>query len=175
MQTSQAKDNQTYVHKLSTPGAKLLEINREFQAPVERLFEAFANAESLKKWWWPHGMYADHIELDFRNGGKYFFNMKGNEQSAAGMAGHFEEIIKNKRIVMTDHFADTHGHPISAKEAKMPGDWPEMAYITFEFESINRNTSRFKLSQQGMPNEFHKDCIQGWSESFEKLEKFLGH
>ncbi|UXR63959.1 SRPBCC domain-containing protein [Bdellovibrio bacteriovorus] len=173
MQTSQAKGTQSSVHKQSTPTAKLLEMDRKFNVPVDQLFAAFATSESLKKWWWPEGIYTDQVDLEFREGGRYFINMKGYEQGSGGMTGHFEEIVTNQRIVMTDQFADTDGNAISPEEAKMPGQWPEMAYITFEFEALDNNTSRFKLSQEGIPNEFQKDCIQGWSESFDKLEKYL--
>lgn len=55
----------------------------------------------------------------------------------------------------------------------MKGVWPEMIYITFEFESADENTSHFHLSQEGIPNEMQKDCIQGWSESFDKLAEYL--
>lgn len=75
---------------------------------------------------------------------------------------------------MSDHFADDNGRAISAKEAKRPGTWPESVYITFDFESVDANSSRLTLSQEGIPNETQKDCIQGWSEMFDKLERYLG-
>jgi uncharacterized protein YndB with AHSA1/START domain len=173
MQTSDSKKNQTHEHKNSTSQANLLEIVREFDVPVEKLFQAFTSAEVLKIWWWPKGLYSDHIDLEFREGGKYFINMKGYERGGGGMTGQFEEIVKNELIVMTDQFADDNGRAISAKEAQMPGAWPELGYITFEFEAIDDNKSGFKLSQEGIPNEMQKDCIQGWSESFDKLREYL--
>nr|BFD59103.1 SRPBCC domain-containing protein [Bdellovibrio sp. CKG001] len=174
MRTAQEKPTSSSVHKHSSPDARLLELERKFPVPVEQLFEAFTTSESLKQWWWPQGMYADQVEIDFREGGRYLINMKGYESSSGGMTGHFEEIIQNERIVMTDQFADRKGDAISAKEANMPGVWPEMAYITLEFESLDSQTSQLKLFQQGIPNEYHGDCIQGWAESFDKLQKYLG-
>ncbi|MES2965021.1 MAG: SRPBCC domain-containing protein [Bdellovibrionota bacterium] len=172
MQTSQTKS--TTAHKNSTPQSRLLVIEREFDAPVERLFEAFKDAEAIKAWWWPKGLYADRVEMDFREGGRLFVNMKGYDKGGGGMTGRFEEIVENEKLVMTDNFADEEGNAISAKEAKMPGDWPEMLYVTFEFSSLGPNKSRFELSQEGIPNELQKDCIQGWSESFDKLDSYLG-
>jgi uncharacterized protein YndB with AHSA1/START domain len=171
MQTSQ--DNTKHSSSGTTPQPPLLELQRQFTVPVEKLFDAFTSSEAVKIWWWPKDLYADRVDLDFSEGGKYFFNMKGFEQGGGGMTGRFEEIVKNKRIVMTDQFADAQGNPISAQEAKMPGDWPEMIHITFDFESVGDETSRLKLSQTGIPSIVQEDCKQGWSESFDKLERYL--
>lgn len=176
MQTKKEKRDRPSITEGSAPSPKLLEIRRDFQVPVVRLFEAFASAEALKGWWWPDGLHADRIDLDFREGGRYFISMKGQvhgKDASGGMTGEFEEIVKNERIVMTDSFADETGRVISAQEAGMPGRWPEQIFITFEFEAAGNEASRFGLAQQGIPDEMQKDCIQGWSESFDKLEKYL--
>lgn len=176
MQTKQEKRNQPSIAEGSAPSPKLLEIRREFPVPVLRLFQAFASAEALKAWWWPNGLHADRIDLDFREGGRYFISMKGQVQgkdASGGMTGEFEQIVENERIVMTDSFADENGRAISAQEAGMPGEWPEQISITFEFEAAGKAASRFRLSQQGIPDEMQKDCVQGWSESFDKLDRYL--
>ena len=121
MQTKPEKRNQGSVAEGSTPSPKLLEIRREFQVPVARLFAAFASAEALKAWWWPDGLHADRVDFDFREGGQYFISMKGQVQgkdASGGMTGEFQEIVENERIVMTDSFADERGRAISAD------DWP---------------------------------------------------
>ena len=173
MQTFQVKPTHPSPHKNSTPQSNLLVIKREFNVPIDQLFEAFTTSEALKIWWWPKGLHSDRIDFDFRESGKYFINMKGDHKGGGGMIGQFQEIVKNERIVMTDQFADEEGKAITANEAKIPGIWPKLIYITFDFESVDENTSHFTLSQQGIPNEMQKDCVQGWSESFDKLEKYL--
>lgn len=173
MQVTENKNSENNAHKGSTSQSKLLEIEREFNVPVEKLFEAFSTSEAIKIWWWPKDLYADFVDLDFTKGGKYFINMKGYDQGGGGMTGIFTEIVPNELIVMTDHFADDKGNPISAQAAKMPGQWPQTAFITFEFESIDENTSGFLLSQEGIPNELQAECIEGWNQSFDKLEEYL--
>jgi uncharacterized protein YndB with AHSA1/START domain len=176
MHSAQIRESHDSEHKDSTPHSKLLVIEREFNTSVDQLFDAFTTAEALKSWWWPEGLHADHVEIDFRVGGKYFISMKGFDSGdMGGMTGQYEEIAVNNRIVMTDQFANKNGQPISAKDAKMAGAWPEQIYITFDFEPIGEGRSRFTLSQQGIPNEAQKECVQGWSESFDKLEKYLRH
>lgn len=174
MQTSDQTAGHKTSHRTSTPESQLLEIEREFDVPVERLFRAFTNPEELKVWWWPKNLYADRIDLDFSEGGRFFINMKGYDKAGGGgMGGRFEEIVDNKLIVMSDHFTDKEGNKISPEEANMKGVWPEEIYITFEFEALDDNRSRFQLYQQGIPNELQEDCYQGWNESFDKLEEYL--
>ncbi len=173
METNQTAQTHSTQHFDSTPQSPLLVIDRDFNVPVKKLFDAFTNVEKLKAWFWPNGLYSDHIEMDFREGGKYFINMKGMEDHGGGMIGQFEEIIPNKRIVLTSQLADKNGNPISAKDINMPGEWPEIIYITYEFSPITESKSHFKLSQQGIPNEAQRDCYRGWGESFDKLERYL--
>jgi len=176
MQTSQLEQNQHSIGEGSALNPKLLEVRRQFQAPVARLFEAFTSAEALKAWWWPNGLHADRIDYDFREGGKYFINMSGKVQgkdASGGMMGEFKKIVQDELIVMTDSFADQNGRAISAREAGMSGEWPEIITITFAFEPAGESASRLHLAQQGIPEEMQKDCVQGWSESFDKLVRYL--
>ena len=48
MQTNQKKRNLPSMAEVSAPQLKLLGIQREFQAPVMRLFQAFSTAAALK-------------------------------------------------------------------------------------------------------------------------------
>ncbi|QDK44982.1 hypothetical protein DOM22_07295 [Bdellovibrio sp. ZAP7] len=173
MQTSQQKSNFPSVHKHSTPQSQLLTLDRAFDVPVEELFKAFTSSEALKAWWWPQGLYADRVDIDFRVGGRVFINMKGYDKGGGGMISTYEEIVDNERIVMTDQFADENGKAITAQEAKMPGEWPEVGYITLDFLAEGADASRLALSQEGVPNELQSDCVQGWMQSFDKLEKYL--
>jgi len=176
MQISQEERNQHSIGEGSDLNPNLLEIRRQFQAPVARLFGAFTSAEALKAWWWPNGLHADRIDYDFREGGKYFINMRGKVQgkdASGGMMGEFEKIVQNERIVMTDSFADENGRAISAREAGMSGEWPENITITFAFKPAGDAASRLHLAQQGIPEGMQKDCVQGWSESFDKLVRYL--
>jgi uncharacterized protein YndB with AHSA1/START domain len=51
--------------------------------------------------------------------------------------------------------------------------WSQPILITFEFEATGKDASWLRLTQEGIPDEVQKDCIQGWSESFDKLEQYL--
>ena len=177
MQPKQGKNNsakrQDHSHKSSSSYSRFLHIEREFKVPVDQLFNAFKSANAIKTWWWPNGLHAEKVDFDFREGGRYFISMNGHDKGGGGMTGVFEEIVKNEKIVMTDSFANDEGRAISSTEAKMPGDWPEMVYITFDFESLGAQKTRLTLSQEGIPNDSQKECMKEWNEMFDKLETQL--
>lgn len=171
MQVSQEK--QPAQNKNLSPETNLIEVERVINTPVDQLFNAFSNSEAIDAWWWPEGLFCDTAEIDFVEGGRYFINMKGHDLSLGGMTGRYEEIVTNKLIRMTDQFANEHGQPISAQEANIPGEWPETVHIVFAFDDLGKNKSRVKLTQEGIPPEAQKDCILGWNQMFDKLERFL--
>jgi uncharacterized protein YndB with AHSA1/START domain len=75
--------------------------------------------------------------------------------------------------VIADNFSDEHGNIISASEYGMPGDWPKELLITFSLEEADGAT-KLKLTHEGIPEEMREECIKGWNESFDKLEKNIG-
>ena len=52
----------------------------------------------------------------------------------------------------------------------MPGEWPKENLITVEFQEENGNTN-MKLTHTGIPTEMADDCVKGWQQCFDKLEK----
>jgi uncharacterized protein YndB with AHSA1/START domain len=80
------------------------------------------------------------------------------------------EFIPDKKMVITDSFSDSKGNIIAASEYGMPGDWPRELLITFELEEADGAT-KLKLTHEGVPEEMHDECLKGWNESFDKLEK----
>lgn len=48
MQKSKVDENSFFVHKNSYPLSKLMEIQREFHVPVDKLFDAFTSSAALK-------------------------------------------------------------------------------------------------------------------------------
>ena len=48
----------------------VLVIEREFDAPRELVWKAWADPEMAKRWWGPKGFTSPAAEIDFRVGGK---------------------------------------------------------------------------------------------------------
>jgi len=148
---------------------KTVSINRKFNLPLSTIWKAWTEPESFKKWWGPTNYTCTYCTIDLRVGGKYLANMKDKEGNEVFGTGTYKEIVPNKKLVMSDHFADSKGNIIPAPK-EMKGEWPEEgALITLELSENDGKTS-LSMEQEGIPVEMYEDCIQGWQESFDKME-----
>jgi uncharacterized protein YndB with AHSA1/START domain len=71
---------------------------RLFNHSQERLFDAFADAESLKKWWGPLGFTNTFEAFDFRPGGTWRHTMHAPDGTTFDNDSEFIEIDRPKRI-----------------------------------------------------------------------------
>lgn len=161
-------------HKKSPDHAPLIEISRIFQAPVERLWNAWSDAEMVKQWWGPESYTCPFAKIDFRVGGKNLMAMKAPDGKVTWSGGTYEEITPKRRFVCTDSFTDENGNVISAKDAGMPGNWQsDVLYVTVEFEPLDDGETKMNLNHEGIPKEMHDDCVNGWNSSLDKLQKLV--
>lgn len=151
----------------------LVEVTRQFSAPLESVWQAWTDPGLTKQWWGPEGFTCPEAKIDFREGGKYLVAMKDPDGKVTWSGGVYEEIIPFKKIVNSDYFTDEQGNPISPKDVGMPGEWPEECRITVDFVKINESESRINLSAEGIPAEIHDDCVKGWSTSIDKLQRLV--
>ncbi|MGE3973530.1 MAG: SRPBCC domain-containing protein [Bdellovibrionales bacterium] len=148
-------------------------IERVFQAPVEKLWKAWSTVGLLKQWWGPNGYSSPEAKMDFRVGGDYLFSMQGPDGKVTWSGGTYRSIIPNKKIVCTDHFADNDGTIISANSIGLPGDWPQELRVTVDFESLKPHQTKMTVTYEGVPEEAHDDCVEGWKQTIDKLQKLV--
>jgi len=152
-------------------------IERIFNAPREKVWQAWTDPELMKKWWGPKGFTAPHAEIDFKVGGKYLFAMRGKagpDQPVRDFwsTGAYKEIIPREKIVMSDSFADEKGNVVPATYYGMSPDFPLEMKVKVIFEDASGKT-KMKLKHKGMPASDQEGARMGWSQSFDKLEKLL--
>ncbi len=77
---------------------------RVFDAPRERVFQAWTDPEHLARWWGPKGFTNTFHEFDPRPGGVWGFVMHGPDGVDYKNRSVFVEIVKPERIVF-DHLS----------------------------------------------------------------------
>jgi uncharacterized protein YndB with AHSA1/START domain len=151
---------------------KTVSIKRTINLPPDKVWKAWTDADTFKKWWGPKSFTCPSCTIDLKVGGKYLACMKAPDGKEYWSTGYFREIVPMKKIVYTDSFSDDKGNVIPASELDMPGEWPLELLVTLEFENVDGIT-RLSLQQTGIPEEAYDDCVKGWQESFDKMESNL--
>jgi uncharacterized protein YndB with AHSA1/START domain len=110
--------NQIKIHMIDTAKIDMV-ITRVFDAPIEKVWNAFADGEQVKKWWGPQGFTAPVVKMDFREGGTSLVCMSGYGMEIYN-TWSYEKIVPNERIEYLLAFADKDGKRIDPSTMGMP-------------------------------------------------------
>ncbi|MCA1405597.1 SRPBCC family protein [Ensifer sp. IC3342] len=103
-----------------------LVLTRLIDAPREKVYRAFTDAELLKQWFAPLPWTITEAELNVRPGGTNRFVMRSPEGELYPNQGVYLEVVPNEKLVLTDAYT----------EAWKPSEKPFMtAILTFEDEN----------------------------------------
>lgn len=152
-----------------------LVITRHFDAPRNRVFEAWTDCDSFTQWWGPKGFTAPSCKMDVHEGGRYLSSMRSPDGQEFWSTGTYREVVPPEKLVVTDSFADESGNVVPASHYGMEGDWPLEMEVTVTFEDEGGGT-KLTLRHSGVGSIADKDrddMRQGWNESFDKLAHTL--
>ena len=149
-------------------------ISRVFDAPRERVWQAWTEVERLKQWFSPKGFTVIAAKMDFRPGGSYHYGMRMPTGQEMWGKWVFREIVAPERIVLVNSFSDAAGnltrHP-------MAPTWPrEMLSTTSFTESGGKTTLTLEwLPIDATPEEIatfevgRPGMTLGWTGTMEQL------
>jgi uncharacterized protein YndB with AHSA1/START domain len=160
-------------------GAEKFVINRTFDAPLAVMFDMWTKPDHFSRWLAPTGFEMRFIRSDIRPGGSSFYVMTGGNVTMYGRAQYLK-IEKPGLIIYTQQFCDE-----NERISRHPGapTWPEtmLSTVTLTAEGPDRTRVTVFWEAHGTvtPEElaaFVKEragMTQGWTGSFDKLEKLL--
>src|SRR5438270_8552343 len=88
-------------------------IERVFDAPRERVFDAFTQREHLQKWWGPRMVSVPVATFEARPGGRVFLVERTRDGTTNYIAGDVREIEPPSRLVFAIHFSDADGKRVA--------------------------------------------------------------
>ena len=100
---NEAKSNAMTV---TTPSDLEIVMTRVFDAPRQKVFDAWTKPELLRQWFGRRGDVLKVCEVDLRVGGGYRFVWQLREGGEMGMGGVYREIDAPGRLVSTESFDD---------------------------------------------------------------------
>lgn len=84
-------------------------VNRTFKAPLEKVWDAFTNHETLDKWWAPKPWKCRTKRQDFTNGGEWLYAMVGPQNEEHYTITTYKNISEKDSFGLTDAFCDENG------------------------------------------------------------------
>lgn len=97
---------------LTTPSDREIVTERVFDAPRDRVFEAFTDPQLIPRWWGPRRMTTIVDEMDVRPGGKWRFISHDCDDKEQCFRGIYREITPPERLVQTFEWEGMPGHVI---------------------------------------------------------------
>lgn len=83
------------------PERPKITLERVFDAPRRRVFEAWTKAEQVKCWFGPSGFAVCDCDIDFRVNGKWRVVLRGPQGQEHSVSGEYREIETPERLVQT--------------------------------------------------------------------------
>jgi uncharacterized protein YndB with AHSA1/START domain len=152
-------------------------ISHTFEAPRERVWNAWTDPDQMKQWWGPRGSTILDCKIDLRVGGTCHYRMQYNDQSMWGKFV-YREIVRPERLVFVSSFSDEKGgvtrHPLSPT-------WPLEMLSTLTLAESAGNTTLtiawFPLSPTEEERKTfeagHGSMQQGWTGTLDQLTDYV--
>jgi uncharacterized protein YndB with AHSA1/START domain len=142
---------------MNATSGETLQMERTFQAPAQKVFEAWTSEEVLRRWFHgEHDWETSHAQVDLRVGGAVRVVMLDPEKGVEhGGGGHYTEIDPPSRLAFTWIWDDD-----EARETLIELELEEAdGATTVRFTHSNLQDEESVRSHEG-----------GWSNAFDNLE-----
>lgn len=154
-----------------------LVITREFNAPKEIVFNAFADAEALAEWWGPPGVPITVVKFDFRPNGVFHYKTDMQGQIVFGRFV-YRQIQKYDVIEFISSFSDEN---CGITRALFSDKFPLEIFNHLEFtEQGNKTTIKLSghpvnATEEEMQffSQISAGIQQGFAGTFNQLENYL--
>jgi uncharacterized protein YndB with AHSA1/START domain len=146
---------------MSTDTGTSLRVTRGIKADPVTVFDAWTQADQLKRWSCPEGMTVGDAEVDLRVGGRYRIVMKNDEGSTHTAYGVYREIERPRRLVYTWSWEEDEDRGIGE------------TLVTVEFTDLGGSTE-VALTHELFPDaEAKASHEKGWTSCLNRLERMF--
>lgn len=87
-----------------------IKVEREFAAPVSKVWAAWTERHLLDQWWAPKPWKARTKTMDFKEGGYWLYAMVGPDSPEQWCRADFKSIVPFKKYTGLDAFCDENGN-----------------------------------------------------------------
>ena len=145
-----------------TTAPTTLIMRHTFNAPIERVFDAWTTPEVMREFYCPGEIACTSIDVDLRVGGSYRIVMRQPDGEDYVSYGTYREILRPSKIVCTQQWEED------------DTSLEHQTLLTLAFAQIG-NQTELTLTQVNLRDEASRDRhAEGWGACLSKLERVLG-
>lgn len=141
-----------------------LVFERTFDAPRDRVWQAFTDPEHVARWWGNHGTTTTIAEMDVRPGGKWRYISHASDREDVTFYGEYLEIEPPERFRWTFMF-------------DVDGLGPQGGPETFTFVDVGGRTKVTSVghfgSVEALEGALASGMVEGAIETWDRLEALL--
>ena len=101
----------TVINVHSDPARLTLSLTAEFDAPVERVWQLWADPRQLERWWGPPGYPATMTKVDLRPGGRVEYHLTGPAGDVLGGVWEVLDANPPHSLALRDAITEDDGRP----------------------------------------------------------------
>lgn len=150
---------------------------RVFNAPVERVWKAWSEPESVMQWWGPRGFTCPIAQMDFREGGTSLLCMRAPQEYGGGDMYNtwtYHKIDPHSRIEFVLHFTDRHGTKLDPSQTGHPPGVPQEVRHVITFKPVGENQTEMTVTEYGYTSdEAHDLSKAGMEQCLDKMSEML--
>ncbi|MAM61938.1 SRPBCC domain-containing protein [Maritimibacter sp. UBA3975] len=151
-----------------------IRIERDFDAPIEKVWSMWTDAKLFQSWYGPRGFTVPVAEIDLTVGGTRKISMEmvtPDRTMTMWFIGVFKEISAPTRLVYTESMCEADGTLIPPAAMGMPEGTPDVTEVIVELTALDGGT-RMTMVHAGVPEGTAGEG--GWNQAFDKLAQALG-
>jgi len=132
-------------------GKRDLVVTRVFEAPVERVWQAWLDPALVRQWWGPDGFTCPLAEIDFREGGTSLVCMSAPAFGDQYSAWHYTAIRPLQHIEYTHNLVDRAGRLIDPASLGLPPDFPQDVRNRVAFRDLGGGRTELTVTEFDWP------------------------
>ncbi|NQV13845.1 SRPBCC domain-containing protein [bacterium] len=152
---------------------------REFNAPIQLVFDAWTQPEHLKNWMFPQaGFTCEYVSADIKSGGSSLHKMITPDGYEMWLLTKYEEVNSPDTLVFRQYNSNQAGDILP--NMQMP-TWPKEMRATVKLEEVGGTTKLQLIWQAIDPTKEEAETFEasrsqhgnGWNGGFEQLAIYL--
>lgn len=127
-----------------------LVMSRIFDAPVERVWQAWTDPKDVMRWWGPDKFTAPSAEINFHEGETSVVCMRapqeyGGQELYSTWA--YTKIVPCEQIEYTHNLSDKDGRKIDPASLGLPADFPQDQRHVVTFQALGNKATEMTITQ----------------------------